>query len=205
MELNIINNEEYSDALSFQFERNKANKEISLKELLPANSNVSYCTFITELFLKANGQKFFVKDFDSFFKAINLEKNDSNFEKIRLNYRNYEIIENTHIFGSTMKAILKDISKDSRNIFICCAEDKETSNYWKVNLCDFLRFEDFLDDLPVNFGEFEFFDEANNWFLKIWDDDPFLYLASKDLVVRQITEEYSTIALPLSKTMIYAE
>lgn len=204
MELDItaIKKDEFFSRLKFHFKKKQSRRNIHLNELLPIDGEISYCLFITNLVLKIGKQKYDVSDFDKLFKIVNLERNDENLGIIR---QNYQIIENHHHFNSKLKTIIKDISGRSQWIYIHCAEDTKTSHYWRIGVDEFTNLEDFLNYLPVIFGEFDFFDESNNWYLKVWDDEPFIYLAAQDLVVRKLSENYTDKCIHVPKNFLYCK
>ncbi|MCK5608460.1 hypothetical protein KAR91_41650 [Candidatus Pacearchaeota archaeon] len=196
--MNNIIEEEYLAHLKFKFYTDKPCKKICLNQVLPIDSNMSYCAFITELSIEKNGNMVLINEFDTFFEVTNLERNDKNFERI---IQKQQLIEGSHSLTTKIKSILESISKNSKYIYIRCAPDTNTTHYWKITLDEFLKMKDFFDDFPVNFGAFDIYDDSNNWFISARDDEPFIYLAAKDLIIKQITAQHPDISFHVAKTL----
>lgn len=199
-EMKEITKKEFNSSLNFRSQSSNLTSNISLDKILPVDSYLSYCVIILEVIMKQGNEYRCYNDLDSFFKLFNVDKNEYNLLEIK---RQFSFFESDHILTKELKDFLTLNARNSKEIYISCDEDSNTSHYWRMELVEFFNMEDFLDELPVNFGEFTIFDEKNNWFIKAWDDDPFICLAAKDLLIRQITEICSNKALHVSKDFIW--
>jgi len=202
MTIETINSEEFYSKLTFQFTTKKLKRNVLLEEVLPIDLDMGYCAYLSNLNILVKKNMHDVENFDQLFGLFKIEKNFANLELIR---KKYQIYEGNHLFDDRIKDVLSKISKNSNYVYIKCSEDSKTFHFWKINLNEFLHLKSFLNDLPINFGEFDFFDNSNNWFIKINADDPFIYLATKNLLIRQICEQHPSKFFLLFKTMLFSK
>lgn len=199
MDIETINEVEYLYNIEFKFKNLNKRKNLTLDRVLPINSALSYCVFLTPLYISKLSDKL-IKSFEELFCLANLEKNSYSLTKIR---KTWVLIEDTKLLDRTVKDEIKKISKKSKIVYIKCAEDCETTHYWKMDIDDFFMSNDLIDEMPVNFGHFSIFDELNTWYLLINDDDPFIFFAGPKCKVENICKNFPQFAICLDPLTPY--
>jgi hypothetical protein len=138
--------------------------------------------------------------FDELFTLIKLDRTPENLEIAR---GELSLIEGDKTLPNHVGELLIEASKHSKYVLINCWQSPETY-FWEAPLASYLTAPELLDVLPHRFGEFAILDEGNNWFLKLRDDDPFLFLCASEHTVSQLQESSGKYVMKVPGSFVYA-
>jgi len=159
----------------FNFPTITHRRNLKVSEVLPSNAGLAFCAIITKLgFLEKNKEISVIEDFEQLFSHQNLGRSWENLQAIR---RENVLIEDTFSLNPSMAQHLQKCAPLSENVFVRCQREPDDKHLWKIPLLDYFYSEDLIEGLPHPFGDFEVTDEGNNWYWRMTDDDPFLFLA----------------------------
>ena len=172
--LTTVSEEELLRARCFSFADTHSRRNVLLASVMPRDESLQYYTIITDLTVYLAGREHPCSNFDEFFRVTRFENSANGLESAR---REHQIIEGEKKLPASIAVALKGMAKNSESLFIRCWEDPNIY-CWKVPISEYLMADDLLDVLPNNHGEFELFDEGSSWYMRIKDDDPFIFLAA---------------------------
>jgi hypothetical protein len=173
----------------------------STREVLPAIGGENYCILFTELDLKIGPEKFVkVRSFDQLFALCEMPRSQKSLERIRAEWR---LTESTKGFDQAIVDVLATSAAGARWVDIRCWDDVDEYQ-WRVPSVEFLSAFDLLKFLPHPVGEFEVADENATWYLRLRDDDPFVFLAGPPEVVDQLEHRARPFALRVDGDLLYA-
>jgi hypothetical protein len=176
-------------------------RNLKVEEVLPSNAGFAFCAIITKLeIVEKNEEVSLIKDFEQLFSHQDLGQSWENLQVIR---RKNRLIENTFVLDSGITQHLQQCAEKSNNVFVRCQREPSDKYLWKIPLLDYLHSEDLIEDLPYPFGVFEVIDEGSNWYIRMRDDDPFLFLAGPKSFVSQIARSYPQWILQIPGHMLY--
>jgi len=184
----------------FRFSKATSRRNLRLDQVMPIDDDLVYCAILSELQVKIGDEIYTCKDFDHFFNLVCLKRDPEALETARFKL---QLLESSTALPSKVNSVLVDSSNNSQWVFIRCWEDPNIY-CWKTYLSAYLSSDDLLDVLPHTFGEFEFFDEANTWYMRARDDDPFLFLAAPAKIVTELETKTGSHIMQLPKSFTYA-
>jgi len=184
----------------FEFKEITKHRKLLIGDVLPQNKSLSYSAIITELFIEKNGKEYNISDFKRFFDICGFEPNWKNLQKARTELN---LIEGKKKLSSQITSRLEKSTASSPSLYIRCRPDSASVLVWKVLLERYFAGEDLLNVLPHRFGEFELTDESNTWYLRMADDDPFLFLAGPKALTAELAAACPLHVMPVSGSMIY--
>jgi len=173
---------------------------VTVAEVLPKINGGEYCALITELDLKIDHRFARIETLDSLFSHCGLPRSEQSLQRIR---SDFTLTEGSKRLSSEVRSLLECNSPRGRWAFVRCWDDPEKF-LWRVERSDFLRSPDLPKYLPHPYGEYEITDEGANWFLRMRDDDPFIFLAAPASLIDQLDKECGSFSLRVSGNFLYA-
>lgn len=171
-----------------------------VRDVLPRIDGENYCVLISELDLRVDGNFCKIDSFDDLFSICDLRRSADNLQAIR---KNRAPTEATKCLSSSVADALVDAARGGRWLNVRCRDD-EDEFLWQVDARDFLLSSDLLKYLPHPIGEYEIADEAATWYMRVRDDDPFLFLAASTVLVDRLDSECGKFALRVPGDFQYA-
>lgn len=171
----------------------KQGSAFRLSRTVEWSEELACCELITELFISFEGEKYRC---DNFYKFFNMTGFEPGFEGLNNARRRFKLIEGYKRLPGKVAKILIDASGSSSNVFIRCHYSPDVY-CWTTDVAVYLRANDLLKVLPETFGLFEMFDESNNWYLEVSDDDAFIFVvAAKSVIAQLVADGNYAIELP---------
>jgi hypothetical protein len=170
-------------------------------EVLPPIEGGNYCVLLTELDLKTGPEEFVkVGTFDQLFSLCGMPRSQKNLERIRAEWR---LTESTKCLGQAIVDTLIAATPGARWAYIRCWDDPD-EYLWRVDCAEFLSAFDLLKILPHPYGEYEVTDENATWYLRLRDDDPFIFISGPTEVVDRLEREARPLALRVDAGFLFA-
>lgn len=175
-------------------------RSVTTREVLPAFGGENFCVLITELDLMTGPEKFVkASSFDQLFSLCGMPRSQENLEHIRTEWR---LTESTKRLNDALVHALTAATSGARWAHIRCWDDLD-EYLWRVDCAEFLGAFDLLKYLPHPFGEYEVADENATWYLRLRDDDPFVFLAAPPETLGRLERESRSFALRVDGAFLY--
>ena len=198
-EIEILDKNTFKGFKNFTFNVPSSRRKVFLSDVLPINQGLEYCALISEACSNSFENQQCINDFYGLFKLLKLPEGIDSFVQLR---NKVGLIEGRKIINADIIKLIKETSKNSKDVFIQCSTGDEEF-CWKMNLDKFFSQDDLICDLPSSFGEYSVSDNLNTWFLKFRDDDSFFFLAAPKELIEKICSQLGKYALRVPGDIIF--
>lgn len=200
LSFHALSKSDFESHCTFKLPKLTRRRNIRVDDVLPSGEGLAYFIVLDQLLISMNENLVQCSSFNALFDLLEM---DNRPESLEIAMRKFQLIEMGHSLPDKAREALIEASSESRRVFIRCWQDPD-AYFWEAPLASYLSEPDLLEVLPHSFGEFDIFDEGNNWYLKVADDDPFLFLCASERTISRLEKDSEDHIMKVRGSFLYA-